>query len=276
MTKQFHFVLLLPAVLWLSSCTSYYHSTIDTTQRGLFLNDDRDFVQENDTISVIYSFYGENLPIGITIYNKLDRPLVLDWQHSALIVDDSAESYSSQTVDIRGQTRNSTYAYLDYLAIADSYGDFSGQATLPEGSAFIPPKSKINATPITLTNFTFEKIPKDSYTKSKLATMNSDNKNVRVLNFTEEDSPLRFRSYLTLYTLAPNGARDRSIISEQDFYLSRLIKAGSTPPSELLDGQKKSGDYFYVRKTKGAKAGLITGVIAASVAIGIIDAAIGE
>ena len=56
-------------------------------------NERGDFVQENDTVRISYRFWGENAPVTITIYNKLDEPLYVDWGRSALIIDDVATTY---------------------------------------------------------------------------------------------------------------------------------------------------------------------------------------
>lgn len=274
MKRQIVFILFILYTMGFSSCTTYYYSRVDTTQWENVKNDEGDFVQENDSVIVGYCFYGENMPVTITVINKLDQPIVLDWRQSALIVEDAANSYFPNTVPVRGQMRSSTYSYLDYLGYSDARGDFSGEMTLPEGTAFIPPKSKITSTPITLANFVFENIPKDAYSETTFATKSMGIKKVRVLNFVEEDTPLRFRSYLTLYTISPDGSRGKSMAFEQSFYISQLMRAGGISPSEMLANEQQRGDFFYVRKESGSSAGFMAGVIALGVAATILDAAV--
>ena len=47
--------------------------------------------------------------------------------------------------------------------------------------------------------------------------------NIRVKDFTEEDSPLRFRSYLTLFAGGTNGKPLKHSSFERNFYLAKLI-----------------------------------------------------
>lgn len=54
--------------------------------------------------------------------------------------------------------------------------------------------------------------------------------NIRVKDFTEEDSPLRFRSYLTLFAGGTNGKPFEAFLFERNFYLAKLIKVGDVAP----------------------------------------------
>ena len=60
---------------------------------------------------------------------------------------------------------------------------------------------------------------------------------------------------------------------ERNFYLAKLIKVGDVAPQYFDEGQQQSGDFFYVKETHGATAGLVvcaygaSGYTAAGVAI---------
>lgn len=88
--KRMLFVLSVVALLCMSSCSSYYYSVLESNDAVGEKNDDKDFVIENDSVCISYCFYGEDAPISITVYNKMDEPLFVDWQRSALILDDVA------------------------------------------------------------------------------------------------------------------------------------------------------------------------------------------
>ena len=66
-------------LLGLSACSSYYYSMLNSNDPVGEKNERGDFVQENDTVRISYRFWGENAPVTITIYNKLDEPLYVDW-----------------------------------------------------------------------------------------------------------------------------------------------------------------------------------------------------
>ena len=258
--------------LGFSSCSTYYYSTLATSQREVVKKDNGDFMQENDTVSISYCFYGENMPVEITVYNKLDKPLFLDWQQSSLVLDAMAIGYN-RNAGTEEQTKSSTFAYMDYLHpqtnYAETFGHFAGQGSMPERVAFIPPQMMINSTPIVLNEFAFEDIPDNEFSKAKYAGNNGKMKNVRLLEFTDTNTPLRFRSYITLYTVNESGDRDKSMTFVQDFYLSQLVKSKALTPSNTPANLEQRGDFFYIRKEKISKLAVIAGTAAIGIAGGV-------
>lgn len=242
MRKFFHIIfLLLVVITGFSSCTTYYYSVLSSTDRYVDRSLDGDFIQEDDTVCIVYSFYGEDAPVKITIYNKLNEPLFVDWKRSAIIIDDEATSYYT--------------------------GIVSPDSNYPSGMDVIYPQAMIRHQPLTLANFSFHKIPDNTYRKSKYVKDNSEIATIQTKEYTEEDSPLYFRSYLTLYT---DEDSPKSLHYERTFYISRLIKAGDLSPDAFGVTRRQSGDTFYVRHTKGKTFGYAVAsiaVIAAAVAV---------
>lgn len=275
--KRILFVLSVVALFSLSSCSSYYYSVLESNDTIGEKNGNRDFVIENDSVFISYCFYGEDAPISITVYNKMDEPLFVDWQRSALIIDDVATSYYQEKAPIQGQTESSysgdAYRWNRNYSITDGYsaGSFAGEIALPKGVSFIPPKSKVESTPLRLSNFPFDQIPKDQYTRQKFAKSNSSVVTVRVKKFTEEDTPLAFRSYLSLYTADQDNGKRKYSTFESSFYVSQLIKTGNVSPASFDAGKKQAGDFFYVHNVKGADAGLIVGTVAIGAAGIVIE-----
>lgn len=275
--KRMLLALSVVALFCMSSCSSYYYSVLESNDTIGEKNEDKDFVIENDSVFISYCFYGENAPISITVYNKTDEPLFVDWQRSALIIDDVATSYYQEKAPIQGQTESSysgdTYRWSRNYSISDGYsgGSFAGEIALPKGVSFIPPKSKVESTPLRLSNFPFDRIPKDQYSKQKFAKSNSSVVNVRVKKFTEENTPLAFRSYLSLYTADHDGGKRKYSTFESSFYVSQLIKTGNVTPASFDAGKKQAGDFFYVHNVKGANAGLIVGAVAIGAAGIVIE-----
>lgn len=275
--KRILFVLSVVALFSLSSCSSYYYSVLESNDTIGEKNGNRDFVIENDSVFISYCFYGEDAPISITVYNKMDEPLFVDWQRSALIIDDVATSYYQEKVPIQGQTESSysgdAYRWNRNYSITDGYsaGSFAGEIALPKGVSFIPPKSKVESTPLRLSNFPFDQIPKDQYTRQKFAKSNSSVVTVRVKKITEEDTPLAFRSYLSLYTADQDNGKRKYSTFESSFYVSQLIKTGNVSPASFDAGKKQAGDFFYVHNVKGADAGLIVGAVAIGAAGIVIE-----
>lgn len=259
-------------LLGLTSCSSYYYSVMSASD-GLGERDrNRDFVQETDSVRIAYSFNGENAPVSITIYNKLNEPLFVDWTRSALIIDDVATSYYDEKAAIQGETQSETYRWNGRWG--ESRGSFAGALTLPKGVSFIPPQSKVEKTPLKLANFPFDKIPEEAYRKTEFPTSGSGTELFRVKDFTVEDTPLAFRSYLSLYTADKEGKPEKWISFERSFYVSKLIKTGNVPPTEFGEDQRFAGDFFYVHTVKGTKAAVIVGAVAVATALVVTTAVI--
>jgi len=53
----------------------------------LYQNEKKEFVIENDTALLKYTFAGENFPITISIFNKLLQPLYVDLGRSTVIIN---------------------------------------------------------------------------------------------------------------------------------------------------------------------------------------------
>ncbi len=255
-----------------TSCTTYYYSTIDAVSNYTDIKSGQgDFIFENDTVRVSYRFDGEEAPIRISVYNKTDVPLYVDWKRSALIVDDVATSYESGTIKVGG----SLSADPVYIGDAGNLsGTFEGGAQLPKEVAFVPPYSKVEQSPFKLANFSFDKIPNKEYKKRHFqASSGSESSTIRVIDYTPRNTPFYFSSYLTVYTEGSKaGQLGHPMVFDQDFYISRVVKAGSIDPNQYPETRTKRGDTFYVRVVKGANAGFIAGSILVGAAGIVIEA----
>ena len=67
--------MILGVLMLFSSCSTYYYSTLSSSEGVAEKDDFGDFVYENDSVKVVYSFFGYNLPIHITVINNSDQPL---------------------------------------------------------------------------------------------------------------------------------------------------------------------------------------------------------
>ena len=56
------------------SCSQYQYISINS---NLNHNEEKEFINENDTVLIKYTFADENIPLIITIYNKLQQPIYI-------------------------------------------------------------------------------------------------------------------------------------------------------------------------------------------------------
>jgi hypothetical protein len=159
-------------------------------------NKQKEYICENDTILIRYNFNGENFPVTVSIFNKLQKPLYLDWSRTVII-------YNNEEVK----------------------DAFNGN----ESTSYIAPQSTITVSSRMLQNHFFEILPSDSLYKTKISTVDG-NKMVKTVSFKSNTTPVYFRSIVTLSTL-----KDMSdaFYFENPFWIADIYQT-STQPSSLI------------------------------------------
>lgn len=216
-----------------SSCSStYYYSTLETANEYVRKVDNGDFLAETDSLWIAYCFKGENAPIQITIFNKLDEPLLVDWKHSALIIDSIPYPYTG--ADAMLYESDSLPSKADYSQAIEN-----GDIEMSENISTIPPNTMLSNIPLYLNPDLF-KLNKSLFKDRSMSDKYGEAKKVSRADFDEQDSPLKFKSQLTLYTQEGSAMQ-----FEQDFYLINQIKTKGIKPTNTLDALTDRGDIFY-------------------------------
>lgn len=200
--------------------------------------DNGDFVEDRADLWTAYCFNGFNSPIRVTVFNKSDKPLYVDWAKSTITINNDTYSY------IEDYPRNDYIAMFEpYPAIFDKEGQPSENeypANLPEYTDVISPGKMISFAPISLKSTLFDNISATNYNQEKAGIKKAD--------FSESDSPLRIS--IDLHTF--QDSKDKMLI-KNSFYLSTLLKAKSEYCNILEQttqekGIDKDGDLFYIHK----------------------------
>lgn len=247
---------MLAAVISLSSCSStYYYSTLSTNDEGVSRDQTGAFIFETDTIRLSYSFRGQDGPIQISIHNKLDMPMYVDWSRSAIIINDVATSYDiaqALAQNAQGSSSSSTSFGYEY----DTYS-----------VSFVPPMRQIKHCSLQLSNLNFDYIDKKEYAKGRMNNRFDQKVKIKELSFSEEDTPLFFESYLTIFL------EDGSTYTiNQSFYISNLVRTRNLEPSELSPELSQKNDLLYTvveASNEGWKNFAVGGLIVGTV---ILDA----
>jgi hypothetical protein len=262
-------LLLVPVLLLLASCSRFQYATINSTD--IKTNDKMEFTAENDSFRLVYNFNGENAPINITVQNKMNVPVYIDWQKSALIVEDKAISYVPSEVPIQGSFHGSTWSTNTSRgsSLGSSSGHIYARAEVPQQIAFLPPGSYVTKAPMGVTNRFIESVPDTAWHKIKLTDPYGITVPVKRAAFTQESSPLRFKSYLTVMIGAEQA---KPVVFENSFYINELITANQ-PLDGVLLTQAYEGNRYYVKEATGfAAAATGFGVIAGVAAIAALSA----
>lgn len=225
-------------LLFCISCTTFQYVTVSSS--GVTKNDRNEFVVENDSLQLIYNFSGQNGPIKVSIYNKLDVPVYIDWQRSALIVNDKTVPYVPGEVKIEGSFSGSTYTSR-YSHYGSTSGSIQATAYLPPTVDFIPPRAIINKTTINITSGYNAYIPDADFQKVKYPVVDGFTVNVKKAAFTEGNSPLHFRSFIS-YAVGESSTKLYTF--EHSFFVSEVISSGSSPEMLFMNVGSR-GDQYY-------------------------------
>jgi hypothetical protein len=189
--------LLLLALLASCTCTEVIQTK---STNNLPFTRSEGYTYENDTIIVKYSFWANYGIMGMSIYNKLNKPLYIDWGNSALIENGNTFNFwKDQTQAISTTVGYNKYGY-DIYGRKASAGVSNTNTTVyrPTRIMSIPPKSQVNEGGLHICSAVFNIYPKPG-------------------NYDYDLTPIKFRSYLVLST--EQDIKTQFYV-DQEFYVS--------------------------------------------------------
>lgn len=210
MCKLKFYVSLMLLVFILSACSTYQYIAVDSF---LDKNDMNEFVYENDSVRINYEFTGQNFSVKYTIFNKLNKPLYINWDNSLVAIND--EEYY------------------------DAYYD--------QPINFIAPLSNLNVQSNILINSPIEISASDTLTNMGLQATANDGTWKRYA-FSDEISPVFF---INILSISYNNDMASPIYLENSFWVSELYQT-NTKNNALtnnsnrfyLKKQTKAGSFF--------------------------------
>ena len=136
----FAFIVLLGGLL--SSCTTYYFTTVKSYENQLPQNEDGSFLAEKKDVAIIYSFQNDKGDIVYDIINDSDDPYMVDWERSVLIVENKVTPINRNSAQFKGSINTTTYRFGGETGYTS--GSVSGSIFLPQNKLFITPHSKVS------------------------------------------------------------------------------------------------------------------------------------
>lgn len=229
---------LLVVTLMFASCSTYYGSTMNTKDSFTIKNDNGEFVVEGDSLDVIYNFFGENAPVSIGVVNKMSKPLYIDWSKSGIMIDGMPVMYVQSA-----KTSNENNSQLiNFTYFLDNSDDLS----------YIKPYSRLNKQILELTNFNFQEIDDSLYQNwNTEADSWGENKRYSTIRYIENNSPIYFRAFLTIYE--DSQSVEDAFYYENYFYMSELIKLKGSSPKNIAAFRQGRGDFFFVKEKRESK-----------------------
>lgn len=238
--------LLFSTCFFIFSCTTeYQYLTVSSDQA--VKNNKNELVVENDTLRITYRFTGENGPLQISIYNKTELPLEIDWRKSALVFREQATGFYSPNLSLNGTVQQDSlrrlYGPSTYLA------ELKADILVNEPSQFIPPKAAISKIPMKLPLQYLPAPALKNQQKQTISNKTADNVwnvSYRKADFDQSISPATFRSYLSFKY---GGQAGQEFAIDRSFYISE-IRESRDDPYEFPASFRDKGDVFYVSRVK--------------------------
>lgn len=153
----------------LSSITYMQYYKIESTNT-IKTNDN--FVYENDSVKITYTFWANGGAMSFVLFNKMDKPLYIDWERSSMIVDATNQFYYNENLAGEGYTQ--------------------------KAMGFLPPKTQVkqSLSPIVTRNVS----DWNNYETQYQVRNDSKDTQTKIFarHFSKDNSPVVFRNFLTL------------------------------------------------------------------------------
>ncbi len=183
-------VYFIAGLLLLAGCTpnaqliTLRGDNVNPTEKGLIF--------ESDTLTLSYSFYSERGLMKLTIYNKLAVPLFINWKNSAFIVGSNKFDYWQDVANVELAT---------YYSYRYPLNRISGIISKDDQVGFIPPQTRVVKQQFIVQPSGNIKLSGRPVLERE-PVLGNQKRFVEVNDYvyTADNSPCRFRNYLTLST----------------------------------------------------------------------------
>ena len=225
-------------LLLFNSCTAYQYATLNSSLPKSQYND---FFFENDTVQIVYSFSGMGCQMTIDIYNKLDKPIYINWDKSSVRIHNSTSPLNSQ-ISSNSYHYSDSYRYTDDDGtsisctnnVTTSYNDSN-----TNNKKHIPSHAQ-HTIYYDLDQFDFlSTINRDSTQRKQLPSDTTEPQFAREKIFSNTSSPLKFTCNIS-YSDEKDNKQNHS--TKHEFWVSSIIKTIDRTTTS-------SKDSFYNSKT---------------------------
>lgn len=212
-------------VLTIYGCKSYVqvyetNSTLLTNSTGLY-------IFENDSLKITYSFWEEKGLMTFSIFNKMEKPLYIDWKKSSYIDNSVKLNYWVDRNSTNIQSNYVSYYYNGPLikpgfTLSNTDASSFSTSVKEERITFIPPtsyyyRSQFYIIPTDFlkldTKVKFEEVSRKDNLKKKTKVYKA--------TFSKDKSPLVFRNFLT-FSLSENFETEFYV--DNEFYIRKVLE----------------------------------------------------
>jgi len=209
------------------SCKSYVHVFETSTTNAQIEIKDKLYVFENDSLKITYSFWAEYGLMSFSVFNKLDKPLYLDWRKSSYIDNSIKLDYWINEEITKSLDYYGVYYYdgplleFGYLG-SETVGTSVSNTVKPERLTFIPPSSYYFRNQFYILPNRYIKLDTEINCK-EVARNDKPKKKTKIYeqSFLKENSPLIFRNFLT-FSYSENFENEYYV--DNKFFISKIIE----------------------------------------------------
>lgn len=246
-------------IFTLIGCSKSYIQVFETKTTNTKIEKEF-YVYETDTVKITYAFWAKKGIMSFAVFNKLDKPIYIDWKKSSYIDNSNKLNYWINEERIKSTSYYGSYFYDGPLlkpgyTISKGISVTATTKVKTERITFIPPKSNYYRSQFYLLPLTYYKL--DIKTEYKEVNRNNKpKKKTRVyeINYTKNTSSLVFRNFLT-FSLTEDFKGKFYV--DNEFYLSKIkemdykhfkyrIRDENDKYIDIKPFKKKTSFYLYV------------------------------
>ncbi len=180
---------------------------------------DTAYVFENDTLKITYGFWDDRGAMAYAVYNKLNKPIYVDWKKSSFVLNGIKMNYWSDEARASSAGTSLSIPLYRWYGMNVTAGSSTTTVTKSERITFIAPQSKVIRGSFHLWSGYISKIPGSSKKELLAKPGHKEKVSVKTVDYTEASSPITFRNFIT-YSTTENF--DRELYVDNGFYLSKI------------------------------------------------------
>lgn len=207
------------------SCATYQYATVDSS---LPKTNDGAIYYENDSLRITWSFKGEGCPVAVSLLNKTDVALEIDWDKSVLLLDGDTLSYDPKpTAGSQGSPAvQHNIRQQQSISLISAHGNASANSEVNRGYI------------IGFGSAEKERLPSGAIVKTN--------------RYTPELTPMHLKSHI--FYRVPGSSKNQWVTS--DFWVSKLAESSSPRDEQGMD------TFFNSSKTQEGSIAAVSLVIA--------------
>jgi len=235
-------------LILLVSCTKIQLVKINTNNATV---DGNYYVYENSQVKIFYYFWSEGGTMSFYIYNKLNKPIYIDWKKCSFIFNNNKYNYWNNKEKFLGTSSGTKY-YNNFFNTINDNTKFSGTRVKNERITFIPPKALVKNPKTFIISLNYINM-KNAIKANETKTDIKNPKTIKILkkNFNDFSSPYKFRNFLT-FSLSENFTNEFYI--NNNFYIVEIKEMKKSQFKGKLSNNyenspyKQPNKYYLIKK----------------------------